>query len=88
MSAINAELVDEIKKRSIAQCIDLTTQLVDSQLGVGDQNISREDRIARFVDYAQRGVLDALKGIGAPVYDQLVREYIDDMAHSPYMKEQ
>jgi hypothetical protein len=85
MSAINASLIDEIQKRSIEQCIDLTTQLVDSQLGVGDQNVNREERMARFVDYAQRGVLDALKGIGAPVYNTLVHEYVDDMKHSPYV---
>lgn len=85
MSAVNAKLIEEVRERSIKKCIELATQLVDSQMGVGDRDISREDRIARFVDYAQRGVLDALKGMGAPVYDQLVNEYMHDMAHSAYM---
>lgn len=86
MSTLTADLVEEVKKQAIDELVDLNMQLVDQMLGVGDQNISRADRIARFVDYAERGVLDALKGMGAPVYDKLVREYKDDMMHSPYME--
>lgn len=85
MSAVNAQLVGEIQKRATRECIDLAMTLMDSQLGVGDHTINREDRIARFVDYAERGVLDALQGIGAPVYQTLVDEYIEDMMNSPYM---
>lgn len=88
MTRVNADLMEEIQKRAFQKCMDLTNELVDSQLGVGDHQLNRAERIARFVDYAERGVLDALKGIGAPVYQKLVNEYIRDIGNSPYITQQ
>ena len=63
----------------------------------GNAPMTRGERIARFVDYCVRedpalpgvplpSVMDALEGMGKPpVYYQLIREYISDMAASPYM---
>lgn len=80
------DLMDDVQEQSLERCMDLTMALIESQLGpdgnaYGDTPMTRDDRIARFEDYARRGVLDALRQMGAPVYDQLVREYRDDMAH-------
>lgn len=87
MTSLNAQMIEQVRKLATEECIELALQMVDETAGVGDHDISREDRIARFVDYAQRGVLDALKGMGAPVYETLVKEYIQDMGNSPYMQE-
>ncbi len=87
MNSLNAAMIEDVRRLATEECIELALSMVDETAGVGDHDISREDRIARFVDYAQRGVLDALKGIGAPVYDTLVKEYLADMEHSPYMQE-
>lgn len=88
MESLNAALIEDIKTKAKQTCLELTKEMTRSVRGVGDHDLNREERIARFVDYAQRGVLDALQGIGAPVYDDLVREYVQDMSNSPYMKEQ
>lgn len=87
MSSLNAEMIEQVRQLATEECITLAMSMVDETAGVGDHDISREERIARFVDFAQRGVLDALKGMGAPVYDQLVKEYVQDIANSPYMQE-
>ena len=87
MSTLNAQMIEKVRTLATQECIELALAMVDETDGVGDHDLSREDRIARFVDYAQRGVLDALKGMGAPVYNTLVKEFVSDMEHSPYMQE-
>lgn len=52
----------------------------------GDVNLSRSERIARFVDLANRGVLDVLQEISPEVYRLLVKEYLEDMAESPLVQ--
>lgn len=91
MSESEVELMNDVRDQALQECLDLSLELIKSQLGTdgnafGDHEISPSDRIARFVDYADRGILDILKGMGAPVYDTLVREYVQDMMKSPLMQ--
>lgn len=83
MSAVNAELVDDIKKRAFDECIDLAQAMIASQMGVNDHALSRGQRIARFVERAQSGALDAMKGINPDLYRRTVRQYVDDIGNSP-----
>ncbi len=83
VSTLNADLVKEIQERSIQQCVDLSLDLIDSMLGVGDSSMSREDRIARFQIDAADGTLDVLKVIRPDLYQRTVKQMVVDVGNSP-----
>lgn len=85
---INIALVDEIKRQAYDRLMEINTALIDSTLGAdgatfGDEPLNRGDRILRFQDLAQRGVLDVLKTMSPPTYKLLVTNYVRDVANSP-----
>lgn len=86
ITLLNAEFFADVRKITHQNCVDLAGDLADAMLGVNDVLLSPAERIARFVDYANMGLLDVLNGMGAPVYWKLVREFVDDMSHSPLMQ--
>jgi hypothetical protein len=90
MGSAEVELMNTVRDQALQECVDLSLELIASQLdrgnAFGDRPISRADRIARFVDFADRGILDILEGMGAPVYEVLIAEYIVDMEASPLMQ--
>lgn len=82
------ELLDEVKERAFDRCMELAHALVEAQLGsdgetFGDAPLNRGDRILRFQDYAQRGVLDHLKVISPKWYERMYRQYLKDIKESP-----
>jgi hypothetical protein len=90
---LNLELMQEVREQAIAECMDLSENLIDSMLGpdgetVGDRPLDRGHRIARVEDMSRRGVMDILKVISPPVYEKIVRQYIRDIKDSPLMQPQ
>ena len=83
MSTVNADLIAEIQERSLDRCVDLSLSIIDASLGIGDKNLSRQDRIARFYDDAQSGALDAMKVIRPDLYREAIRQYVKDVGNSP-----
>jgi hypothetical protein len=79
VSILNAELVKTVEERSVDKLLDLNLDLFKAVDGVGNDAIDRSTRILRFLDLAQRGVLDILDGMGAPAYGRLLRQYERDM---------
>lgn len=62
-ASIPPDLVDEVNKRSREKLIDLLHEVIERQKRAdgstyGDQALTPEQRIARFYDYAQKGVFD------------------------------
>lgn len=88
MTINDAELFAEVQQRATENLIDLNLALMASVSGMGNHQLGRAQRIARFVDYADRGVLDQLQRIGAPAYGTLVREYMHDISASPLVEVQ
>lgn len=83
--------MNDVQKQALQECLDLSIEMINSQLGsdgnaYGDRPLTPAERVARFVDFADRGILDILRGIGAPVYETLVREYVEDMKKNPLMQ--
>ena len=94
-SSIVAELWDAVADQLLAEGLELGDEVLSAMLGPGgeapgDQAMSRGQRIARVQDLASRGVLDALAGIcaaaGASHYDDMVSEYVRDVAESELVK--
>lgn len=90
-SSIVAELWDAVSEQLLDEGIELGDSITAAMVGPdgeapGDHRLSPAERIARFQDMAQRGVLDELKDLcavaGATHYDDLVREYVKDVAAS------
>ncbi len=79
-NSLTAEMVTEIRQRSIDQSLVISRALIESQLGVDDHNLSRGERVGRFIDFAQSGVLDVLKVIKPTLYNELVNQYQKDVA--------
>lgn len=90
-SSIVAELWDAVSEQLLDEGIELGDSITAAMVGPdgeapGDHRLSPAERIARFQDMAQRGVLDALESIcaasGASHYDDLVKAYVEDVAAS------
>lgn len=90
-SSVVGELWDAISDQLMSEGVELGESILDAMMGPGgeapgDHHLTPGQRIARFQDMAQRGVLDALEGIcratGATHYDDLVAEYVRDVAAS------
>lgn len=86
MASAFIDLLNDVKAQAKEQITNMAFTVQTNITGpqgqaFGDVNVSAPDRIARFYDYATRGVLDALRGMGAPVYQMLIDEFVDDMRH-------
>lgn len=79
MSEVNAELVEDIQKRAIADLVELNMELLRAADGIGNHDLDRSERLARFAEFALDGTLDTLRGMGAPAYQHLVDDYNRDM---------
>lgn len=84
---LSISLLNDVEDQALDQCMDLTLAVLDSQLGpdgraYGDTDVSRADRIARFIDLANRGVLDVLQEMSKPTFDMLIRDYLHDVQAS------
>lgn len=78
----------------VRQTREYSQEVIASLMGpdgqaAGDEPMSRADRIARFIEDAMDGTLDALKVMsndptyGRPtIYERYVREFVDDIEHS------
>lgn len=84
---VNNEMMSEVQEQAILELKAYGGELIAALLGTdgaayGDQPLTRGERIARFIDDAEMGALDALRVISPTVYVRYVREYVDDIAHS------
>lgn len=86
MTNFNAEFFADVRERTRENCMEIGGDLAEAMLGVNDVQLSPAGRIARFVDNANRGLLDVLNGMGAPVYWDFIREFVHDMEHSALMQ--
>jgi hypothetical protein len=82
MREVQDELVDEIVEEVI--------ELVQDSVGpdgetYGDVPMTPGDRISAFIMDAQIGQLDILSYINQQYYQKRVRQYIDDVKHSPFI---
>lgn len=88
--------MNEAKERAVADLLDVWVEAWERTLGpstgstLGDIPLSRADRIARFIDLAERGVLDVIKGlceaVDATHYDDLVWQFAQDVAASQLIR--
>ena len=91
MPSTITEIFEAVREQAFDECMALSEGVSDALLGPdgeapGDHRLTPGERIARFEDMAQRGVLDALESIcaaaGATHYDDLVKSYVEDVAAS------
>lgn len=83
ISDLNAELVAEVQRRSIDQCLELALELASAVDGVGDHTLTRAQRIQQFMARAASGSLDIMKDLRPDLYRQAVKQYLDDIKASP-----
>lgn len=88
---IPADLVDEVYKRSMERITEMAIEVIKAVLRpdgttFGDTDLNRGERIQRFQDYAQRGVLDALETVKPELLKRLVEQYNKDMSESPFVR--
>ena len=88
----NVELWDEIREQSFQRCLDLSRELIDASLtpdgmAYGDRDLSRGQRILRFQMDARMGALDILKVQSPRIYEDYVRQYLQDINESPLVKQ-
>jgi hypothetical protein len=81
---VPADLLDEVQERAMSRLPELATELLKRMhrpdgTTVGDAPLSRGERILRFEDFAQRGVLDALRTVKPELLDRMVRQYQKDI---------
>lgn len=74
------DMVKEVRERAHERSMEISHELIVSQLGVYDTPLTRGARIERFIDFAQRGVLDALRVVKPKLYRELIRDYQRDVA--------
>lgn len=92
MSTAFIDLLTDVREQAREQIRDMGLAVEGGMTGpdgeaFGDVQLSPADRIARFVDYAERGILDILLHQGSPkTYWMLIREFVSDMEHSPLMQ--
>lgn len=82
------ELLTDVREQAYEECLWRSEALIESQLGpdgsaFGDDSLDRAQRIDRFVDMANRGVLDALQAISPKWAQAFVAQYQKDLAASP-----
>lgn len=90
-SGIPADIVDEVQERAMARITELSEELLKRMhrsdgTTFGDVQLSRGERILRFQDYAERGVLDALRVVKPELLDRMERQYRDDVMSSPFSR--
>lgn len=89
MSTAFIDLLNDVRDQAREQIFDMGLAVEDGMTGndgaaFGDVQLPPADRIARFVDYSQRGIMDILRGEGATkTYWMLIREFVADMKTSP-----
>ncbi len=82
------DMLDEIQEQALDRCMWISMELIKATMGdtgrvYGDVLPSRADRIARFMDLAERGVLDVLQTMSPPTYEMLLADYERDVRQSP-----
>jgi len=87
MITLPMDMLQEIHEESLAECLSITADLMKELVGTnlhvyGNVELTRAQRIERFVDFADRGVLDVLQTIAEPTYEMLLRDFERDMASS------
>lgn len=86
---VPADLVDAVKERAQEKLRDLFSEVADRQLRpdgttYGDVALSRGERIERFQDMAERGVLDMLQTVKPDLVGRIHRQYLRDMQGSAF----
>jgi hypothetical protein len=90
-SAIPADIVDDVYVRAQSLLMDIALEVTKRQhrsdgTTYGDSSLPRGDRIARFQDYATRGVLDYLKTVKPDLLERMVKQYQQDITESPLVR--
>jgi hypothetical protein len=88
-SGIPADLIDEVYDRAIERVPELASEVAGRMLRpdgttFGDETLTRGERIQRFLDYAERGVLDALRTVKPELLERLVKQYLEDIRSGPF----
>ncbi len=96
MASDVVEMMNEAKDRAVADLLDVWVEAWERTLGpstgttLGDVQLTPAQRIERFIDLADRGVLDVIQGlceaVDAPHYDDLLRQYVHDITTSPLIR--
>ena len=90
MSAgIPADLVDAVTERATRRLVDMAVEVTDRQMRpdgttYGDTELDRGQRILRILDYAERGVLDAMRVVKPPLLERWVRQFTKDIQGTPF----
>lgn len=89
--ALPAEMLKDVQEIALEECIEISLELLDNVIGAdgssfGDRELSRGNRILRFMDDAESGALDILRVQSPEVFASYVQEYRDDIANSPIVR--
>lgn len=86
--ALPTELMDEVWQQSMDELLELGPTLIEALLGptgsaFGDRDLTRGERILRFLDDAHTGALDVLRIQSPAVFAGYEAEFKADIAQSP-----
>ncbi len=90
MSAgLPADLVDEVTERATRRLVDMAVEVTDRQMRpdgttYGDSDLDRGQRILRILDYADRGVLDAMRIVKPPLLERWIKQFEHDIQGTPF----
>lgn len=83
-TALSVDMLNEVRERARQQCMELSLAMIEALLNpdgstYGDTNLSRPQRVARFIQDAESGALDILKVQSPTIYERYVRDYVHDV---------
>ena len=90
MSNYDLAILQEAGDEAVEEFIEEMSALLGDSMGPNGEvpgmvAMSPGERIAQFTQDAQSGQLDALKDLNPEHYNRRVRQYLDDIKHSPFV---
>ncbi len=81
---LKREQVDEVQARVFGQINTIIEDIIEAFLDegglvFGQVELEREERVLKVVDLAQRGVLEALQQIAPHHYDDILKQFAEDV---------
>lgn len=85
MNLLSPELLREIEERAVKDIVELFEEVVERALGAdgmtyGEEQMTREERIANYQWLAAEGALDSLQVVNGALLERMTRQYQRDLA--------
>ena len=86
---LSADFWDEVKKLAINQTVAILESSLDSMLTdgrvIGDVKLQREQRVARYMQLRDEGVLEHLRVISPKLLEEMQKQFLKDIEASPML---